>query len=72
MVISVENSCPFSDPSLLGLTARSLSLNSSLEFIATYDGAYYASAASYGDYYTGNYSILATKINESNWQNIWF
>mgnify|MGYP003326219575 CR=1 FL=1 len=41
-------------------------LNSSLEFTATYDGEYYASAASYGDYYTGNYSILATKINESN------
>ena len=41
-------------------------LNSSLEFTATYDGKYYASAASYGDFYTGNYSILATKANESN------
>ena len=34
-------------------------LNSSLEFTATYDGKYYASAASYGDFYTGNYSITS-------------
>ena len=41
-------------------------LFSSLTFTATDSGEYYASAASYGDYYTGNYSILATKINETN------